>query len=250
MKEEYINLNIDNIDKEHICCAISDKKHQDGVAKKKEWLKSQIQKGHIFRKLNQNGKVFIEYGDLENEFVPIIGDNYLYIDCFWVSGSFKEKGHGKELIEYAINDAKKRSKDGICVVTGKKKVPFLSDKTYLEKYGFEVVDSAKPNFELLALSFNNKQTPKFTDNAKKCVVEKKGLVIYYNDECPYIINCIKEIKEVCTEKNIELTLCYVDTLDKAKNAPCYMNSFAVFYNGNFVTHELLNKGRLIKFLNL
>ena len=28
---EYINLDIDNIDKEHICCAIGDKKHQEGV---------------------------------------------------------------------------------------------------------------------------------------------------------------------------------------------------------------------------
>ena len=29
---EYINLNIDNIENEHLCCAIADKKHQEGVA--------------------------------------------------------------------------------------------------------------------------------------------------------------------------------------------------------------------------
>ena len=27
---EYINLNLENIESEHICCAISDKKHQEG----------------------------------------------------------------------------------------------------------------------------------------------------------------------------------------------------------------------------
>lgn len=32
---KYINLILDNIDKEHICCAIGDKKHQDGVDRKK-----------------------------------------------------------------------------------------------------------------------------------------------------------------------------------------------------------------------
>ena len=38
MSEQFINLTIDNIDKEHLCCAISDKKHQVGVATKKNWL--------------------------------------------------------------------------------------------------------------------------------------------------------------------------------------------------------------------
>ena len=136
---EYLNLTLENIEEEHICCAIADKKHQNGVRIKKEWLKTQIENGHIFRKLNQNGKVFIEYGDLEKEYVPIVGENYTYIYCFWVSGSFKENGHGKNLLEYAINDAKQKGKNGICVVVGKKKIPFLSDKKYLEKYGFKVV---------------------------------------------------------------------------------------------------------------
>ena len=32
---EYINLTLENIDDEHICCAIGDPKHQDGVNSKK-----------------------------------------------------------------------------------------------------------------------------------------------------------------------------------------------------------------------
>ena len=49
---EYINLDEKNIDEEHICCAIGDPKHQDGVDKKKEWIKSKLKDGHVFRKLN------------------------------------------------------------------------------------------------------------------------------------------------------------------------------------------------------
>ena len=48
---EYINLTLDNIDDEHICCAIGDKKHQSGVDSKKEWIKSKLKDGHIFRKI-------------------------------------------------------------------------------------------------------------------------------------------------------------------------------------------------------
>ena len=37
---EYINLDEKNIDEEHICCAIGDPKHQNGVDKKKDWVTS------------------------------------------------------------------------------------------------------------------------------------------------------------------------------------------------------------------
>ena len=39
MNETFMNLTLDNLDTEHICCAISDKKHQVGVSVKKQWLK-------------------------------------------------------------------------------------------------------------------------------------------------------------------------------------------------------------------
>lgn len=35
MSEEYINLTLDNLEEEHLCCAIADKKHQAGVVSKK-----------------------------------------------------------------------------------------------------------------------------------------------------------------------------------------------------------------------
>ena len=56
---QYINLTLENIEKEHICCAIGDKKHQAGVTQKKEWIKNKIKDGHVFRKLDARGKVFV-----------------------------------------------------------------------------------------------------------------------------------------------------------------------------------------------
>ncbi len=58
---EYINLTLENIEKEHLCCAIGDPKHQVGVDNKKEWIKSKLKDVHVFRKLNARGKIFIEY---------------------------------------------------------------------------------------------------------------------------------------------------------------------------------------------
>ena len=152
--EEFINLKLENIDKEHICCAIGDPKHQNGVNNKKEWLKERIKEWHFFRKLNAQGKVFIEYAPLELAWTPISGNNFIYIYCLWVSGSFKGKGYAKELLEYTIEDAKKKGKNGICIISSKKKKPFLSEKKFFEHYNFKVVDTID-DYELLSLSFND-----------------------------------------------------------------------------------------------
>ena len=249
MNEEFINLTIENLESEHLCCAISDKKHQLGVNLKKDWLKSRIKEGHVFRKLNAKGKVFIEYAPLENAWVPVVGDNYMYIYCLWVSGSFKGKGYAKNLLNYAIENAKKDKKSGICIISSKKKTPFLSDKKFMIKYGFEVVDTIGEEYELLALSFDG-TLPKFKENAKKQCIDSKKLTIYYGLQCPYIPNCIEQIENYCKNNKIEIDLIKIDTLEKAKNMPCVFNNWAVFNNGKFETLHLLNESYLIKMLGI
>ena len=241
---EYINLTLENIENEHICCAISDKKHQTGVVSKKEWLKERIKEGHVFRKLNAQGKVFIEYAPLEKAWTPVSGNNYMYIYCLWVAGSFKGNGYGKELIEYAIEDAKKQGKSGICTISSKKKKPFLSEKKFLEKYGFKLVDSIQ-DYELMALSFNG-QNPKFNDNAKKLEIEDTNITIYYSSQCPFTENSIKEIEEYSKEDNVIVNIIKIDTLEKAKNMPCLFNNWAVFKDGKYVSNAILNKNLIKK----
>ena len=170
---EYINLSLENIDKEHICCAIGDPKHQEGVDRKKDWIKHKLKDGHVFRKLNARGKIFIEYEPIETAWVPISGKNYEYIYCLWVAGSFKGKGIGKELLEYAINDAKEKKMSGICTLVSKKKKPFIGEKKFFEHYGFEVVDSIA-DYELLALKFDDAETPKFNENAVNEFVKRES----------------------------------------------------------------------------
>ena len=169
---EYINLTENNINEEHICCAIGDPKHQEGVECKKEWIKNKLKDGHVFRKLNARGKIFIEYEPIETAWIPISGKNYEYIYCLWVAGSFKGKGIGRELLEYAIKDAKEKKKNGLCTLVSKKKKPFLGEKSFFEHFGFKVVDSIG-EYELLALSFNNDEIPKFTDSAGKMQIDDK-----------------------------------------------------------------------------
>ena len=66
----FITLTPENVMSEHLCCAIADKKHQTGVNDKRNWLAERIKEGHVFRKLDAQGKVFIEYAPLEKPGFP------------------------------------------------------------------------------------------------------------------------------------------------------------------------------------
>jgi len=244
---EYINLDENNIIDEHICCAIGDPKHQLGVDKKKEWIKNKLKDGHVFRKLNARGKIFIEYEPIETAWVPINGNNYEYIYCLWVAGSFKGKGIARELLEYAIKDAKDKKKSGLCTLVSTKKKPFLGEKKFFEHFGFKVVDTIK-DYELLALSFDDKDTPKFNDSARNMKINNKDFTIYYSNECPYVEYEVKELSDYAKDKGIKLDFIKIDSLEKAKNAPCIINNWANFYNGEFISNTILNANALEKIL--
>lgn len=249
MNTKMITLTQENIEKEHLCCAIADKKHQTGVNDKRRWLADRIPEGHVFRKLDVQGKVFIEYAPLDKAWTPVTGDNYLYIYCLWVSGSYKGQGYGKALLDSCIADARKQGRAGVCLISSQKKKPFLADKKFMLKQGFQVADTAGEDYELLALSFNGTK-PNFNANAKRQAIEEKELTIYYTVQCPYIPNCIGQIYNYCENNGIPLRLVEIDTLEKAKQIPGVFNNWAVFYKGRFQTTHLLNETGLKKLFSL
>jgi GNAT superfamily N-acetyltransferase len=238
MNTDFINLTIGNLAKEHLCCIIRSKKVHQGIEAKRQWLSDRLKEGHVFRKLNAKATVFIEYAPLETAWVPINGDNYYYLYCLWVSGSYKGKGYGRLLMEYCLADAKQKGKSGICMLGSKKQKSWLTDQAFAKKFGFEVVDTTDNGYELLALSFDG-TTPKFAHDAKTQKIESKELTIYYDMQCPYVCQNIETIKQYCEINDVPVSLIQVDTLQKAKELPCVFNNWGVFYNGNFETVNLL-----------
>ena len=111
---EYIRVTKENLEQEHICCAISNNKDVQ-VSSKKAWLAERFDEGLVFLKSVERGKCFIEYIPAENAWNPIVTDNYMYIDCLWVSGSFKGHGYSNDLLDECIRDSKEKGKSGLCV---------------------------------------------------------------------------------------------------------------------------------------
>lgn len=234
MEEELLTLTKENIDTEHLCCIIRTKKPHPGVEKKREWLRERLPDGHVFRKLDAKGCAFIEYAPLEKAWVPIEGENYFYLYCLWVTGEFKGTGTGKSLLESCIADAKESGKSGICMLGAQKQKAWLSDQAFAKKYGFVTVDETDSGYELLALSFDG-STPHFCENVKQEKIDSEDLTVYYDFQCPFILQRVETLRSYCEEKGIPSSFIEVDSLEKAKQLPCVFNNFAVFYGGKLET---------------
>lgn len=133
MADNFINLTVDHLADEHLCCIIRSKNPHPGIEAKRQWLAQRLREGHTFRKLNVKGCVFIEYAPLETAWVPILGDNYIYVYCLWVTGSYKGHGYGRALMEYCLADAAARGKSGVCMLGAKKQKAWLSDQCLCKK---------------------------------------------------------------------------------------------------------------------
>ena len=239
MEAEWIDLTPENLAEEHLCCIIRTRKPHPGVEAKRQWLAQRLREGHVFRKLREKATVFIEYAPLETAWVPVLGDNYLYLYCLWASGDHKGRGYGKALMEHCLADARAKGRSGVCMLGAEKQKAWLSDQSFARKYGFVPVDRTDYGYELLALSFDG-TVPRFTEAARRGEIADQTLTVYYDFQCPYILQSVELAERVCGESGVPVVLEQVDSLEKAKALPCVFQNWAVFYHGRFETVNLLD----------
>lgn len=247
MEHEWIQLTAENIATEHLCCIIRSKMPHAGVEAKREWLSARIREGHIFRKLPVKGVVFIEYAPLETAWVPVVGEQFYYIYCLWVDGAYKGKGYAKALMESCIADAQQNGKSGICMLGATKQKAWLSNQSFAQKFGFEIVDTTDYGYTLLALSLDGSK-PSFAPNVRAGTISSRELTVFYDAQCPFILQRMEQIRDFCVANAVPHSLIRVDSLQAAKELPCVFNNWAVFYAGKFVTVNLLDVGQIQKLL--
>lgn len=246
---EVIKITQENIDQEHICCAISSNKDIQ-VSSKKQWLKERLDEGLVFLKGNVRGKCFIEYIPAEKAWIPIEAEGYMYIDCLWVSGQFKGQGYSNLLLNKCIEDSKAKGKKGLVILSAKKKMGFLSDPKYMKYKGFETADKANPYFQLMHMPFDkNAEKPYFKKTVKEYEKIKNGFTLYYTNQCPFNAKYVPILEAMAKEKNIAFQTVHIETKEQAQNAPTPFTTFSLFYNGQFITHEILSEKKFEKIIS-
>ena len=238
----YLRITAENIDKEHICCAMSNNQS----AQKKEWLKERFGEGLVFYRSTERGKCFIEYMPAENAWQPLIADGYMFINCLWVSGSLKGHGYSSDLLNECIRDSKEKGRKCLCILCAAKKKGFLADPKYLKYKGFQVADESDTGIQLWYFPFEDgADVPQFKDCAKHPQVEESGFVIYYSDQCPFTYYWVPRLEKVAEEYSVPLKVIRFESREAAQNAPSPVTNFSIFRDGKFLSHEIQNEKKFL-----
>lgn len=232
-------------------CGTKNPQHE-GCRRKAEWFKKRQAEGMKYKVLHseEKGTVgLIEYIPGEYAWRGIEAKGYMVIHCLCIFYKpYREKGVGSRMIDECLKDSKKEKKHGVAVVT--REGAWMIGKDLFVKNGFEAVDKAKPDFELLVKKFNkNAPSPKFKGIGDKTLEKyNKGLNILWSDQCPYIAKSIREIRETIKKRyGIKAKFIEIKDHKQAQEAPSPYAIFSLIYDGELLAfHPISNK----RFMNI
>jgi len=248
---QIIDTTMDNI-REYGVCGYKDPK-KPGYAEKLNWLQDRYKQGlklKILYSQEDKSQGMIEYIPGEYCWRPLQAKGYMVIHCLFVGfrKQYKGKGYASVLIKQCLQEAKKSGRSGVAAVT--RKGSFMADKNIFLKNGFQVIEQAAPDFELVVRKFSqNNPSPAFRSNKKELDKKyKKGLYILRADQCPYTVKNVEEISHTA-KKDFHLTAQIINLpgSQQAQNNPCPFGTFGIILDGNILAHHPISSKR---FLNI
>jgi N-acetylglutamate synthase-like GNAT family acetyltransferase len=239
-----IDLTPDNIADYGVCGYKDVKKHLE-LRRKIEWFTNYYPKGLRIKALISKScgyQGMLEYIPGEYAHRPVNAKGYMFIHCIFVGfrNEFKGKGYASSLIDECIKESKNAKMQGVSVVT--RKGSFMAKKDIFLKKGFHPVDSAEPDFELLALKFNeNAKSPEF----KEMSLQKysRGLTILRSPQCPYSVKNVDSILQTAKTMNLEPKVVELDDSASAQQSPCPFGTFCIINNGVIISHHPISNTR-------
>jgi len=253
MTIEIIDTNAENI-LEYGVCGYKDIR-KAGYPEKIEWLKGRFPEGMKIKTLysyKDGTQGMIEYIPGKYCWRPVEASGYMFIHCIFsgFKNIYKGKGYGSLLLEECLKDAREENLHGVAVVT--RKGPFMAGKELFVKNGFEIVDKAPPDFELLVKKFNkNASSPKFKGKWEERLSQyNEGLTIIRADQCPYTVRNVKEIRETAEKKyGIRPKIISLQNCREAQNSPCAFGTFCIIYRGEAIAYHPISATRFTNIMN-
>ncbi len=249
-----LSLTPENVEEFGIFC-VKNKKHA-GYRAKSAWLGDQLPRGlKLVLLLNSQDKAvgFLEYAPSEQSWRPVNAPGYDFIHCIWTDGKkLKTPGLAAKLLQYCIEDASSRGRQGVAVISSTGS--WMAGADVFRKHGFDPVDE-KPPFSLLAHRFTNSSLPKFPRGLADRSEQYQELTLLYANQCPYVGKAVAELPPVAARFNISLSLVEVTKPKEAQAIfPTPYGVFCLIYEGRVLADHPISATRfrniLQKELNL
>ncbi len=249
---QIINLTPDNISDYGVCGYKDVQKHIE-LRNKIEWFKEYYPKGLRVKIIfSQKGgyQGMLEYIPGEYAHRPVVAEGYQFIHCVFVGfkNEFKGKGYASLLIDECIEEAKENKMTGVAVIT--RKGSFMAGNAIFLKKGFQISDSAKPDFDLLVLKFDkNREDPKFKKDMNEALKRYgEGLTIIRSVQCPYTEKNVNAILDAAAQLNLKTNLVDLKDVAEVQNTPCPFGSFCLIYNEKIISHHPISNTRFMNIM--
>jgi len=235
------------------CCGIKSPTHA-GRREKRCWLEENAQFGLRAKALlAPDGQPcgYIEYLPGEFAWRGVDAGGYLFIHCIWIySRQHQRKGWGRLMLNACVDDAQKAGKNGVVAMV--RDGPWLADRRLFLANGFEPVDTAPPDYQLLVRKLNSSAAnPAFKrDWDRKLERYSRGLTIIRSSQCPHIAKFAADIAETA-EKEYRMAPRVVDLQSpgEAQSAPTPYAVFALIYDGKLLADHQISRTRFRNIMN-
>jgi hypothetical protein len=128
----------------------------------------------------------------------------------------------------------------------------MADRRLFLANGFDVVDTAPPDYELLACKFDScAAAPTFRkDCSRKAGEYSRGLTIIRSSQCPHIAKFAADIAETAeNEYHIKPTVIDLKSWSDAQHAPTPYAVFTVLYDGHVLADHQISRTRFRNIMN-
>lgn len=246
MSAVYKSVTAANLATEHICCALSGGKNDEGLARKKAWMAQRLEEGLQFVKLDERGKIFVEFMPAELAWRPVDAPGYMLIHCLWVSGRFKGHGHAAELLRRC--EEASQGTNGVVVVASKDH--WLTPPKFFAHHGYEECDEAPPCYKLLVKKFRpDAPDPAFPENVRTAGNPAfQNLTLTYTAQCPFTATYVNEMAEAARAVGLTVDVKQLNTAAEVQQAGNAHGTFGIFYQGQLKSHVLMTGKRFVTWL--
>ena len=80
------------------------------------------------------------------------------------------------------------------------------------------------------------------------MINTKGWTLYYSNQCPHTEKYALKLVEEEKKKGINIDMIKITDKEKAQNAPNPFTTYSLFYEGEFITNEILTEKSFEKLL--
>ena len=183
----------------------------------------------------------IEYLPAEFAWRPVEAAGYMFIHCFWVVGSNRKHGYGRQMLAACLADS--AGIKGVAVLCSR--THWLPTRRIFLKNGFEIVDE-EPPFELLVKRFDPQAAPPRIRRNIPSMPE--GLTLPYSDQCPYMQNMPAHVQAAGRELGLPVNIIHLETAAQAQASPCPYGLMGVFLDGRLLDYRPISSEKLVSLI--